>query len=188
MKKWATEIAFIALTGAFDKKYKKHILKIEIIYFLPKRTIMNKKIMGATIFSVAMVIFSWIIADSRMTSVISAKQPVYLHEHIQNKTTKAWDPFLNPIIGQGKVVLQFFAYYCGPCRNMHPLLEDLAAEMAEFTFVKVQWELFDVLTKRFNIQSIPTLIFLLDGKEVGRYDGGPVNKEQLAQIITQAYS
>jgi thioredoxin-like negative regulator of GroEL len=117
----------------------------------------------------------------------TAQNPIYLHEQISQKTTKAWDPFLNPIIGQGNVILKFFAYYCGPCRNMAPHIDDLAVEMPAFTFVKVQWEMFDILTKKFNIQSIPTLIFLRDGKEIGRYDGGPLTKNELAELILTVY-
>ncbi len=117
----------------------------------------------------------------------TVNKPIYLHEQITQKTTKAWEPFLNPIIGKGNVVLKFYAYYCGPCRVMGLLIDDLAAEMPQCTFVKVEWELFELLTKKYNITSIPTLIFLRDGKEIGRYDGGPLTKTELAELIVMTY-
>lgn len=114
-------------------------------------------------------------------------KPLYLHEQIAQKTTKAWDPFLSRFIGKGDVILKFYAYYCGPCGVMGLLIDDLAPEMPDFKFVKVQWEMFDILTKRFNIISIPTLIFLRDGKEIGRYDGGPLTKSDLAELLLMTY-
>jgi len=122
---------------------------------------------------------------SNDTDVIT--KPIYLHEQISQKTTKAWEPFLNQFIGKGDVVLKFFAYYCGPCKNMAPHIDDLAQEMSECTFVKVQWEMFPGLVTRFGITSIPTLIFLRDGKEIGRYDGGPLSKDELATLILNVY-
>jgi thioredoxin 1 len=116
-----------------------------------------------------------------------ANQPIYLHELISQKTTKAWDPFLAPILGKGDVVLNFFAYYCGPCKAMSSLIDGVAAEMSNITFVKVQWELFDILTKKYNITSIPTLIFLRDGKEIGRYDGGPLTQCKLIELVVSVY-
>jgi len=145
---------------------------------------MNAKNIISLILGMGSILTLFILAND--SSV--AKSPIYLHELISQKTTKAWEPFLSPIIGKGDVILKFFAYYCGPCRVMGSLIDDLAAEMPHFKFVKVQWEMFDILTKRYNITSIPTLIFLRDGKEIGRYDGGPLTKDELAELVLNTYN
>ena len=115
------------------------------------------------------------------------KKPIYLHERIAEKVTKAWEPFLSKYIGKGDVILKFYAYYCGPCTRMASIIDGLAAEMPGFSFVNVQCEMFENLSRQFKIESIPTLIFLRDGKEIGRYDGPGLSQGELAKIIRKAF-
>lgn len=136
-----------------------------------------------TYFILAMLLAIPFLARTKQTSKV-----VYLHEHIAQKTTKAWEPFLGHFIGKGNVILTFYASYCNPCKNLAPSIDNLSQSMSDFTFVKVQWELFQNLVTKYTIESIPTLIFLRDGQEIGRYDGGPLTQDQLAEVILNAYS
>jgi thioredoxin 1 len=117
---------------------------------------------------------------------ISAKKPLYLHE--QTKSVRSSEEHLHQFIDEGDVILDFYADWCGPCKRMSPLIDAVASMMPQFTFIKINRDFFGDLAKLFNITSIPTLIFLRNGKEIGRYDGGPLTRDQLANIITQVYS
>jgi len=110
---------------------------------------------------------------------------IYLHE--QQKTARSSQDHLNSFANSGNVVIDFYADWCPPCRRLSPLLDAVAAMMPNITFVKINRDHFKDLAKAYNVTSIPTLIFLRDGKEITRYDGGPLTEQKLAQLITNVY-
>jgi thioredoxin-like negative regulator of GroEL len=67
------------------------------------------------------------------------------------------------------------------------LISDLAATMPEFTLINISRDHFLDLARIFRINSIPTLIFLHNGIEIGRYDGPPLTENKLAQLITSIF-
>lgn len=70
------------------------------------------------------------------------------------------------------VVVDLWAPWCGPCRTVSPLLEQLAAELAgRCKVVKVNVDDAPQLSGRFEVQGVPTLILLRDGREVSRQVG-----------------
>ncbi len=70
------------------------------------------------------------------------------------------------------VVVDFYADWCGPCKIMAPLLDDVAHRRAgELLVVKLDTDRNPVTGQRFGIRGIPTLIALRDGKEVARRVG-----------------
>ena len=72
------------------------------------------------------------------------------------------------------VLVDLWAPWCGPCRMVSPLLEQLAAEKAgHMKLVKVNVDESPALQQRFGVQSIPTLLMLRDGKVVSRQTGAP---------------
>jgi len=81
--------------------------------------------------------------------------------------------FLDYIATQDKPVLaDFWADWCGPCRMMHPVLEQLAKEWkGKATVVKVNSDEQPALASRFGIHSLPTLILFQNGREVHRVSG-----------------
>jgi len=95
---------------------------------------------------------------------------------------------LSTFTSTGDVILDFYADWCGPCNRMSPLIDSLAATMPGFTFIKINRDFFLDLANIFNITSIPTLIFLRNGQEIGRYDGKPLTKHELAQLIIRVYN
>lgn len=71
----------------------------------------------------------------------------------------------------GPVVVDFWATWCGPCRSLAPVLEELAASEPRVQVVKVDVDRSPSLAARFEIQSVPTLVVLRDGSPVARLTG-----------------
>lgn len=80
------------------------------------------------------------------------------------------------------VLLDFWATWCGPCRMIAPILEELAQECENIKFCKVNVDEEPDFAKKYNIFSIPTLLFLKNG-EVVETSVGLKTKQQLLDII-----
>lgn len=65
---------------------------------------------------------------------------------------------------EGKVLVDFYAVWCGPCGMLAPLVEKLGEEHPEITIIKVNVDEAPEISAKFNIYSIPTLILFEDGK------------------------
>lgn len=90
-------------------------------------------------------------------------------------------------IAKGIVLVDFWAQWCGPCRMMNPILNDIAGEMKD----SVKIAKFNVdENKRFAIEkgisSIPLIIVYKDGKEIDRITG-VVSREELKAVIRKHY-
>ena len=70
------------------------------------------------------------------------------------------------------VVVDFFAEWCMPCLMLAPIIEDLAEEMKEVKFVKINIDDNSELARKYDISSIPCLVVFKDGEEVDRIIGG----------------
>ena len=71
----------------------------------------------------------------------------------------------------GTVLVDFFATWCGPCKMLSPIVEELSEEMKDVTFVKIDVDEAPRIAARYEIYSIPTLILFKNGvpakKQVG---------------------
>lgn len=70
------------------------------------------------------------------------------------------------------VLVDFYAQWCGPCRMMQPVLEDIAARMEnEIKVAKVDTDRSPTLGNRYQVEALPTLILFSKGQIVDRYVG-----------------
>ena len=81
------------------------------------------------------------------------------------------------------VIVDFWATWCGPCRMLSPVLDEVEEEMADkITVVKVNVDDADEIAMRYRIMSIPTLVFVKNGQMVDRTVGA-MPKSALVQRI-----
>ena len=71
----------------------------------------------------------------------------------------------------GTVLLDFFAVWCGPCRMVAPILEEIASERSDVKVCKIDVDQSFDLAAQFGVSSIPTLIFSKNGALTGRTVG-----------------
>ena len=72
----------------------------------------------------------------------------------------------------GKVLVDFWAPWCGPCRKQTPILENIAESGETSTkIVKVNTDENIPIAQKYGIMSIPTLILFENGKEIARFEG-----------------
>ena len=95
------------------------------------------------------------------------------------------DIFQKEVLDSKKtVIIDFNANWCGPCRMLRPILEEVARENPNLKIVSINVDEEKSLTKEYNVFSIPCLVFIKSGKEIKR-NAGLVTKEELEVIINE---
>ena len=80
------------------------------------------------------------------------------------------------------VVVDFWAAWCGPCRVMSPILEELAAERPDLRVVKVDVDANQAVAARYGVLSMPTFMVFRDGAPVGQIVGSRPKKRLVADL------
>ena len=91
--------------------------------------------------------------------------------------------FLSEVMNsEKKVLLDFWAPWCGPCRMVVPLLDEIAKERTDIKVGKINVDENPELTKQFGVFSIPTLVVMENGKIVRQEQGARPKKAILSML------
>ena len=95
------------------------------------------------------------------------------------------EKFNEMINGEQLTLVDFFATWCGPCKMMHPILEQLKEKMGDdIRILKVDEDKNEALSMQYRIQSVPTLMLFKKGKMLWRQSGA-MSLNDLMQKISQ---
>lgn len=90
----------------------------------------------------------------------------------------------NELIKGEKVLVDFFATWCGPCKMLSPVIEQVEREHPELTVVKVDVDELPSIAGKYGIQAIPTLFLMKNGENIAS-QMGYINKNQLENFINK---
>ena len=95
------------------------------------------------------------------------------------------EKFNDIINSENLTLVDFFTTWCGPCKQMHPVLEQLKQELGDsIRIVKLDVDKNDALAAAYRIQSVPTLMLFRSGQVVWRQSGA-MRLNDLKAIINQ---
>ncbi len=100
-------------------------------------------------------------------------------------TLTATDADFDNVVRQSDipVLVDFWAEWCGPCKKLSPIIEDIAAEMGDqVTVAKVDVDSERTLGAMFQIMSIPSVLIFKDGEKVDEFVGLRPKKEIVAKL------
>jgi thioredoxin 1 len=91
--------------------------------------------------------------------------------------------FQNEVLQSDRIVLlDFWASWCGPCKSLSYIIDEIAKEHSEIKVCKVNIDEEQELSKQFNIMSVPTLLVIKDGKVVNQ-SVGLKPKNQILEML-----
>ena len=90
-----------------------------------------------------------------------------------------FDSFIN---NEGILLLDFYADWCGPCRMVLPIVEEIASEREDIAVGKINVDENPELASRYGVISIPTLIVMKDGKIINRASGARPKAQILSML------
>lgn len=85
-------------------------------------------------------------------------------------------------ISKGKVLVDCYAPWCGPCRMLGPIVEEVAKEVTDYTFYKLNVDDNEEVAIKYGIMSIPTLL-VFDNGELKEQSVGLKNKDELKELL-----
>lgn len=83
---------------------------------------------------------------------------------------------------EGAVLVDFWATWCGPCRVLHPVLEEIAAERDDVKIVSIDIDENSGIAAQYEVLSIPTMILFKDGQLVNRMVGAMPKRKLLKEL------
>ncbi len=107
---------------------------------------------------------------------------VYLPSFPMDLTSDSFDATV--LQAQNVVLVDFWAPWCGPCKVMSPIVDELAGEMDNVTVGKVNVDENPELVQQFNVLSIPTFLVFKSGQVVEQFSGS-MSKDELKDKVTK---
>lgn len=121
-----------------------------------------------------------------LINILLKKRGVIMGEHVVQLTDANFDSEV--INYNGVVLVDFWAGWCGPCRAIAPVIDEIAREYAgKAKIAKLNVDENQVTPGKFNIRAIPTMIIFKDGKVVDQITGA-VPKSMITAAIDKALS
>lgn len=80
-----------------------------------------------------------------------------------------------------KVLVDFYATWCGPCKQLSPIVEEVARENDAIKFVKIDVDRAERIAAEYGVSAIPTLVVIENGEEITR-SVGLISKEQVEEV------
>jgi thioredoxin 1 len=97
---------------------------------------------------------------------------------VKNITDNEFDE----VIKNGKVLVDFYAEWCGPCKMLGPVVEEVSEELKDVSFYKLNVDESDEIVRRYSVMSIPTLLVFENG-ELNNTSVGFKNKEEVKELL-----
>ena len=98
-------------------------------------------------------------------------------------TTVTVDNFQEEVVSCEKTVLvDFWAPWCGPCRNLAPIIDEIAEERTDIKVGKINIDDNKDLARQFKVMAIPTILVFKNGEEVAR-SVGPETKDEVLELV-----
>ncbi len=88
----------------------------------------------------------------------------------------------NAEIKNGKVLVDCYAEWCGPCKMLSPIIDEISEEVTDYSFYKLNVDECDVVTHEYMVMSIPTLLIFENG-ELKEKTVGFKSKEELKELL-----
>lgn len=92
----------------------------------------------------------------------------------------------NELIKEGFSIVDFFTNTCGPCKVFAKILESISLDLPFINIIKVNLSDYPAFGKKLNIDAVPTVLFVKDGKEVERVVG-LMSADEVTEKIGQYY-
>ena len=93
------------------------------------------------------------------------------------------DTFQEEVLSSTKPVLvDFFATWCGPCKMLSPIIEQIAEERTDIKVCKIDVDEAPELAREYQIMTVPTLMVVKDGKITQRFSG-VAPKQQILELL-----
>ena len=124
------------------------------------------------------------LVTSHSTTKNDVNTVLYLHE--LESVRSAGRSALDKITQHGNAIVIFYEDWCGPCKRMTPIFEDVAATLSSITFVKVKRELYRSIFDSYNLSTVPAILFFKNGKLI-KIQPSSVSKNELMMIIKNIY-
>ena len=120
-----------------------------------------------------------VVAVLNLVLMVGCEKPSAMNESTANVKHITQGEFADEVTRCATpVVADFYATWCGPCRELSPLLDKLAGGYTDkIKFVKINVDESPGLAQNFQVQAIPTVIFFKDGKVADRITGLPAEAD-----------